>query len=200
MGSDLSAPLLQVIRKLQQTPTKGEASRIKRRFANATDAVAVVCDVSPSMLDTIGSYDLRKWDQLRIALADVYLGFPGIHVIAFGSYVRKIAALAELPAGGALGGSTNMAAAIQAAAELKPRKTIIISDGLPDSTTLAQQEAEAMTGAISAIYCGPEGHPGAEFLYGLARMSGGRGVVWEGREALTGVVRNLLAAPAAAQQ
>jgi hypothetical protein len=72
---------------------------------------------------------------------------------------------------------------------------LIISDGLPDSTTIATEAAEQLTGAIDTIYCGPEAHPGADYLHSLVRMSGGRGVVWEGREQLTGIVRHLLEAP-----
>jgi hypothetical protein len=168
---------------------------IKRRFVRATEARVVVCDCSDSMLSTIGSLGLRKHEQLRIALEDALIGDPLLQIIAFSTFPKRIATVAELPPPS---GSTNLHGALQMAAELKPRRTIIISDGEPNSETLATEVArDHLTGSIDTIYCGPEGHPGCDYLHSLARLAGGRGVVWEGREQLTAIVRHLLQAPVA---
>jgi hypothetical protein len=94
-----------------------------------------------------------------------------------------------------LGGGTNLAGALEVAARRKPRKTIVISDGLPDSEIAALEAAERMTGAIDTIYCGPDEHPAVQFLQKLSRQTGGREVTWDGRHEISGIIRGLLPAP-----
>jgi len=193
MSSEVAAPLLSVIRKLQQAPVVDRAGKVKRRFDRATEVRVVLCDVSDSMMDEIGSLGLRKYEQLRIALEDAVRADPMLRIIVFGTTAKQVGCAAEVPQPG---GSTNLHAALQIAAEMKPRRTIIISDGMPNSQHLATEVAEDfLTGSIDTIYCGPEGHPGCDYLHSLARLGGGRGVVWEGRESLAPVLHQLLLAP-----
>ena len=191
--SELASPLRSIVQKLASQKISGPAAKVKKRYVGATNIVVAVCDVSDSMRDSIGSLGMNKHQQLKVALEDTLLSFPDLRIIAFSSTAQQIRDAKELPEPN---GSTNLQRALQLAQELKPRKTIILSDGLPDSTTLATEAAENLTGAIDTIYCGPEQHPGAEFLHGLSRLSGGRGVTWEGRAQLAETFRLLIEAPA----
>lgn len=94
-------------------------------------------------------------------------------------------------------GGTPLDLAIQAAVALKPRKTIIISDGLPDSPEACVAGIEALTGAVDTIYCGPDADPAVQFLRSLARAGAGTHVTWDGyRQASLGnAIRGLLPAP-----
>lgn len=175
----------------------GPAAKMKKRFVGATEIEVCLCDVSGSMANTIGSLGVTKWEECRIALQDALITRPNLRIIAFGSGAKEIRDPGELPSPlGEMSGRTDLRAALLLAAELRPRRTFIISDGLPDSTTLATEAAQNLTGRIDTIYCGPEGHAGADYLHSLARVGGGRGVNWEGRTQLTEILRPLLCAPA----
>ncbi len=193
MTTDLTAPLLDIVKRAGENKLEGLATKVKRRFVNCSDEILLVCDCSGSMDDLIGSADLTKWDHLKIAVKDVLLLYPKIRLIAFASFVREVKTVDDLPVPA---GGTGLARALKAAMRHRPRKTIIISDGLPDDEEEAIQVAGQLTGSIDTIYCGPDSHPAVEFLRKLAHDTGGIQVVWDGYKAtLSSAVRGLLAAP-----
>lgn len=200
MSAELTFALQDIIKRAASTTVEGPAARMRERFTGATSEIVVLADCSGSMCDFIGSSMMSKFQHLQVALADVTKGFPAIRLIAFGSYPLEIANACELPNphSHGLGGSTNLAAALEIAAKHKPRKTIVISDGLPDSESNALDAATRMTGSIDTIYCGPDSHPAVQFLARLSRDTGGTPATWDGYKPIAGVIRGLLPAPSAA--
>ena len=193
--TELSAPLAEIVRRASERTVEGPAAKLKLRFANASDEIIVLCDCSGSMADRLGDLTTSKWEHLRITLEDILKTHPKIRVIAFASD-------AELASGASLPtpcGGTDLARGLQLAGQFKPRKTIVISDGMPDSKEHARAAADAMTGAIDTIYCGPDGETEAiGFLRSLARSTGGCHVTWAGyRSPLGPGIRALLPPPVA---
>lgn len=195
---EVLSPLQNIIKRMAATEVQGPAAQMKKRFTDCSDAIVVLADCSGSMADLVGSSGISKFRHLQIALEDIQQGFPKIRLVAFGSIAKEINGPKHLPdpcRGMSFGGSTNLAGALELAALRKPRKTIVISDGLPDSESDALEAADRMTGAIDTIYCGPDSHPAVEFLQRLSRRTGGREVTWDGRHEICGVIRGLLPAP-----
>ena len=196
---EVAFPLLNIVQRMASTQVQGPVARARKRLDGASDVIAVLADCSGSMGDLVGNSGMTKFRHLQIALADLEQGFPSIKLVAFGSIAKVIKCSAQLPdptKGMSLGGGTNLAGALELAGQWKPRKTIVVSDGMPDSESAATAAAQAMTGAIYTIYCGPEGHPAIEFLRSLAKDTGGHAAVWDGRHEITGVIRALLPAGA----
>jgi len=193
MPQELLAPLQEVIRRAAESKVEGPATKLRARFESASNEIVLLADCSGSMNDLIGSLGMTKAEHLQIALKDVLALYPKIRLIAFHSYAKEIATAAELPKPT---GGTNLARALEMAGRHKPRKTIVISDGLPDNQETALKAAEAITGAIDTIYCGPDQHPAVEFLNRLSRQTGGKQVTWDGyRGEISTAIRGLLAAP-----
>jgi Mg-chelatase subunit ChlD len=190
MSTELTSPLASIIKKAAAQPVAEETvAKLKRRFANCSDEVVVLLDNSGSMLDFIGGAKMRKCDHLRIAVEDVLKAYPKVRLFTFDSSVREIGSVKAIrePMGG-----TDLAGALDAAAGLKPRKTIIVSDGLPDDQHAAELAADLVTGSIDTIYCGPDAHPAAQFLAKLARAAGGVSFSWDGFKPLGDRIRGLL--------
>lgn len=190
MGSEVASPLRDIIRRAAERKVEGPAAKMRLRMDNASDAVVVLADISDSMRDLIGNANLTKYQHLQIALEDVMTAFPKIRLVVFGSYPKEVAKLPPQPSG-----STNLAGALEMAAEWKPRKTIVISDGLPDNGDAAIAAADKMTGAIDTIYCGPDAHPAVQFLQRLAKSTGGQQVTWDGYKPIASCIRGFLPAP-----
>lgn len=199
MGNELEIPLADIISRMASTEVVGEAAKIKARFRDASGAVVVLCDVSGSMMDLIGHSGLSKYDHLKIALDDVLSGWPKIVLVAFASSAKRLRSAKDLPDPqiGALGGGTDLGRALRQVANMKPSKTIVISDGCPDNEHSALAEAEGLTGSIDTIYCGPDSHPAVRFLQKLSRSTGGVQVTWDGYRQVSSVIRGLLPAPGA---
>ena len=195
MTTEISSPFADIVARMAKQKVTGPVEKFRQRFKDATDVEIVVCDVSVSMTDFIGSAGMSKYDHLKIALSDVLAGNPSIRMVAFSNTVKEFKTLRDMPA--ATGCSTDLASALKYVAKLKPRKTIIISDGLPDDAAKATAAAAELTGIVDCIYCGPEAHPAVLFLQGLARDNGGTQVTWDGYRPLGPMVRGLLPAPAA---
>lgn len=161
---------------------------------------------------------MTKWDHLQYALRDVIAsGHLGLRLIYFGSRVAlvpkhpwkqdvcvkcKVAkspsnvheqCVAAIPPPG---GGTPLDRAIEEASKLKPRKTIIISDGLPDHAEACMEAIETLSGAVDTIYCGPDADPAVQFLRSLARAGAGTHVTWDGYRQLSQTIRGLLPPPA----
>ena len=196
MAAELSLALRDIVGRAAKIPVgnSGEVARLRKRYEGCSDNVVVLVDCSSSMADTIGSLDVRKIEHCRIALKDLLQSHPGATIIAFGSYAKTLRTVDELPDWFSLMGSTNLVAGIQEAAKLKPRRTIIISDGMPDAGGRGVEEAlDAMTGQVDCVYCGPDGHPAISYLHGLARRTGGQQMTFDGCAELSPMIRGLLA-------
>lgn len=193
MPGELSSVLRDIVSKAANAPTgnTGEVARIKKRFEGCTDALVVLADCSGSMNDSIGSSGLRKIEHLKIALSDLLTAHPAAIIIAFGSSAKRLRGPEDLSEN--LLGSTNLCAGIDLAMKLKPRRTVIISDGLPDDEKGAAQMVDDLTGQVDCVYCGPDGHPAIRYLHSLARAGGGRAMTFDGCRELSPMIRGLLA-------
>lgn len=191
MGTELANPLADIIRRAAKMPADGPASKLKLRMEDAGSDIFLLLDCSGSMADPIGSLGMSKYDHLIVAVKDVTKSMPGLRIVCFGSRVREIDDISEMP--GPNDGGTDLAAALRALKKHKPRKAIIISDGLPTNREGdCEKAADSITGQIEAIYCGPDNHPAVLWLQSLCRATGGRAVTWDGRAELGGTMRQLL--------
>lgn len=194
-STEVSSPLADIIKRAMNRKSSGAISearaKIEKRMQGASDEILVVCDLSGSMDDFIGNGGTSKYEHLKIALNDIRRSYSKVRVILFSSG-------AEEWKGGTIpqpNGGTNLAGALAFARKWKPKKTIIISDGVPDNEIAAQQEADAITGEVDTIYCGPDGHPAIQFLRSLAHSTGGTNLNWDGyRSELAANIRGLLTA------
>lgn len=177
-----------------------------------------VCSQSPNLPGSPAVSQMTKWDHLQYALKDVVAsGHKGLRLIYFGCRVApvpkhrwqpdicancKVAksednqseqCIAALPPPG---GGTPLDLAIEEAAKLRPRKTIIISDGLPDDPEACMEMIETVSGSVDTIYCGPDADPAVQFLRSLARAGAGTAATWNGNRELSQTIRGLLPAPA----
>ncbi len=189
---ELSSPLHSIIRKAASNQVEGPAAKMKRRIADAQGGVFVLIDCSGSMLDTIGSSRMSKFEHMQIALRDVLIGYPKIRIIAFGTTAVEVPNPKDLACNG---GGTNLAGGLEFVSKFKPHKTIVISDGLPDSEEDAMDAADKMTGSVDCIYCGPDAHPAVKWLQSLAKSCGGVQATWDGYKPLGQTIRGLLPAP-----
>jgi hypothetical protein len=134
------------------------------------DRICVLADVSWSMEEIdrgTGSERKSRFDLLKKALADLP---KDVRILAFNESVREVASLSEIR----LGGGTSLHVAIEAAARLSPVRTIIVSDGEPDSESLAHKALESLTGLVDVVYCGsPDNVKARKFLESLAREGQG---------------------------
>jgi len=182
-SKELSSPLAAIVIRAMRSKPDGKLSqvrqKIEQRMKNASDIKIALVDVSASMGESIGCLKMTKHDHLCIALRSVRRYYPDLQVIAFNGTVQSLAQDEDPPPPC---GGTDMARALEMAARLRPQKTVIISDGLPDNESDARQEAAAITGTVDTIYCGPDGHPAIEFLRSLAHDTGGISVVWHGMQ------------------
>lgn len=192
MSTELTNPLLDVIRRASQSKGTGLATGARKRMENCTENRILLCDVSSSMSDFVGSLVGSKIDHLKIAAADVLKHDPGLRIFIFASRCEEVKRPEDIMVG-PCGGGTNLANALNEISALKPKKTIIISDGEPDNPVKAAAVAEKMTGSIDTIFCGHDGMPGAAWLSSLARDNFGTSYSWNGTMELGPAIRGLLA-------
>jgi hypothetical protein len=140
-------------------------------MSDRKDNIVVLADVSPSMAEADGGTRERKtrFMLLTEALRQIT---KEVRIIAFsGSTYEASAANVRLDMER---GGTALHLAIDAAARYAPVRTIIISDGEPDSEQLARQALERLTGIVDVIYCGnPTNGAARNFLESLARAGAG---------------------------
>ena len=136
------------------------------------DQVVIVADVSPSMETRDGGSREGKtrFQLLKAALA----GLPkAIKIITFSEIVKEVASADEVNFIEDLGG-TALHLGIEAAAKYKPVRTVIISDGEPNSEELARAAGDKITGIVDVVYCGdPKNKHAREFLESLAKLAQG---------------------------
>lgn len=187
-------PLADIIAQAARLPARtGATEQHRQRQQHATGGTVILADVSGSMAGSAGAR--TKYALLQEALDHVLPGLPGASLIAFASTATPIAPGAPLPSPA---GGTALHLAIEAAAPARPSKTLVISDGLPDSEDAALRAAQLLTGVIDVIYCGSDDdHAAIAFMQRLARAGGGTLLMRNlSREPLLPAVRQLLALPA----
>lgn len=194
-SSNLPAnPIQGLIRRAAQTlpAATGEVARFSDRMRDAGIDHVILADVSSSMAESAGAR--TKFELLRAALAAAYR--PGIRLVAFSSTPTPCDSPAALPDPA---GSTALHLALSAAATLRPRRTLVISDGQPDNRAAALEAARELPGLIDVLFVGPDSDKDAiAFMRQLASIGGGRVVVRDIKrtpDALPGVIRTLLPAP-----
>lgn len=125
------------------------------------------CRVRWISLDGGSREGKRRFDLL----ADALKALPKeVRIIAFSNDAREVRSIAEVwPDGG-----TALHLGIDAAARFEPVRTIIISDGKPDSEDYARKSVDRLTGIVDVVYCGSPANPQARaFLESLARQGAG---------------------------
>lgn len=175
-GKALANPLAAAIAAAKKSlpETTGVTATYARRLDGAGPDTVLVLDCSGSMSDSTGTKS--KITVLREAVAAV-CGDPsgryfGPRLIVFSSHADEVHAPAAIPAPN---GGTALHLGLARAATLRPRRTIVISDGKPDDAAAAFREADAMSGTIDVIYCGPDSDTAAkDFMAALAKRGGGR--------------------------
>jgi hypothetical protein len=134
------------------------------------DKIVVLADISPSMSEVDGGSRERKtrFDLLRQALD----GLPNdVRLIVFSDTAREVSSIAEMRPSG---DGTALHRAIKLAATFSPVRTVIISDGEPDSENDAREAVEDLTGVVDVIFCGsPSNSRARRFLESLAKSGMG---------------------------
>ncbi len=159
--------MTEIIRQ-QQAVLKAESklSAFLGKRKDAEDArtpAHILCDCSRSMAG-------EKITRLRTVI-DGLRGKHSMRLLAFGN---QVAFVASLPAAG---GGTPLAEALALALTDRSRRIIVLSDGEPDDASRALAEADKLKAAgvrLSAIYIGPEGGSGYDFLRRLTARCGGQ--------------------------
>ena len=188
MSQEIVSPLADIVRKAMESKNSGKVQELReaeqkrldlaaKRMKGASSEILIVADISGSMEESIGGLSVTKHQHLEIALADIRRTHPSAKVIVFNSFVQLFTGT-KVPCPT---GATNLAGALEFAQSFRPKKTVIISDGLPDDEQAAKKEAGKLTGVVDTIYCGPDGHPAIEFLRSLSNSTGGISVEWDGR-------------------
>lgn len=169
--SNLVNPLQSIIDQAAMVKPKTKtvekyAERINPK--NTTGHTLLFLDISASMAEVVGQS--RKIDLLRQAL-DRTLA-PGEIAIAFHSIINVLPTLQLIPEPQ---GGTAMHLAIEHGCTLRPKHSLVVSDGLPDDEKQALSAAKRMTGTISTLYIGPDSNQKAiEFMRKLARLGCGQ--------------------------
>jgi hypothetical protein len=159
-------PFAALIAQAAAAPAPKVVGRYEKRLASAGTDQIVLADVSSSMVEAAGAR--TKIEVLREALATV----PPARLIAFASTPIEIASPAALPAPS---GGTALHLALDLAATMRPARSLVVSDGEPDSEDAALEASERVPGVIDVLYCGPDSNRRAvAFLRRLARAGCGR--------------------------
>jgi len=186
MTNEIQAPLHDIIRRAAERKGSGAAEQAKalerqqavirsERVSRSTKGVKVlVCDYSGSMGDLVNG--TRKIDHLRIAVADCLKRWPDMRIVAFSAIAQEVKAVPE-PYGG-----TDLTAGLSVTAEMKPERSVVITDGYPNDRHTALDMAKKMSGVIDVVYCGHDTDLDAiQFMQDLAAAGCGRQVTWEGQ-------------------
>ncbi len=132
-----------------------------------TQISLLVVDCSGSMSEETDKGE-RKIDALRTVVAEVRERVA-CKVLAFGhAWEPEIVDSIPDPSGG-----TPLHDAITAGKMHRANHLIVVSDGIPDSTSAALEAARDFGGKIDAVYVGPKGGPGPAFMQQLASLTGG---------------------------
>ena len=141
-------------------------------MSDRRDQVVVVADVSPSMETRDGGS--REGKTRFQLLKDALNQLPHeVKIITFSGTVREVASASAVAFIEDFGG-TALHLGIEAALKYKPVRTVIISDGEPDSENLATQAVDKITGIVDVVFCGdPKNVHAKTFLESLAKAGAG---------------------------
>lgn len=151
-----------------------ELSSLKS-LAREAEVVMLLIDTSGSMSSPVDRYvpgveTKRRIDALREVVA-IIKSQGHVPMIAFGGApgedVRFVDDVPE-PAGG-----TPLHLAIPLAKSFGATRLVVVSDGMPDLTYSAMDEAKAFSGRIDVAFVGTPGEGGDTFLNSLASATGG---------------------------
>lgn len=139
----------------------------EKSFAQGKPGLCVILvDTSGSMEDHLAGLD----QALKTALAT----FPNARVFKFAMDVVEMTSFHNPH----IRGCTNLNVALQKASNLRPSKTVVISDGVPDDANSALQTADHMAGTIDALWTTVAGRSDARearnFMQSLARRGRGQ--------------------------
>ena len=199
MSNDISNVFDQIIAQAAKEPSEtGETARLQKRLEGASPTLVILADTSGSMGEMAGSRS--KFNLLSEALGQARQAVPYARLVTFSSWPQEIAPGQDLPQPS---GGTALDAALTYIIPLRPRSTLVISDGKPDDPRTALTVADKVTGTIDVIYCGPDSDSQAiAFMRRLARCGGGRVIIHDvvkaaksGPAELTSVVKGLLRPP-----
>jgi uncharacterized protein YegL len=141
-------------------------------MSDRRDQVVIVADVSPSMETRDGGS--REGKTRFQLLKDALRQLPAeIKIVTFSGTVREVKSHAEVNFIDDFGG-TALHLGIEAALKYKPVRTVIISDGEPDSEDLAKAAVDKITGIVDVVFCGdPKNTHAKAFLESLAKLAAG---------------------------
>jgi hypothetical protein len=149
--SGLINPLAAIIQQASRLPDSGMAANYHQRIGTGNP------DIWCLLLDTSGSMDAeckgkeRRIDVLRKAVEG--LDWRNYKLFTFDSVVAEITSPDGL---WRCGGSTALDLALDRIVALKPARTVVISDGEPNSEPEAISSAKRLTGTISTIHIGDD--------------------------------------------
>jgi hypothetical protein len=136
----------------------------------------IIGDVSGSMLDKINAIEKSKFDVMRDCMLRVVSKLDRAAVILFASQAQRVttfdAITENAPSYARLGGGTNLAGALRAAAKLNPEHIVVISDGQPNNAQAALDTARTMLCRIDVYYCGNGASHEVQFCRDLAQFGG----------------------------
>jgi len=167
--SNLINPLQALVDQASKAKESGKIDLYAQRInANPAGVSAIALDTSGSMNERVES-GARKIDVLRQSL-DRPLSVDEV-AITFNCICTQLPSLQAIPEPG---GGTAMHLALAEIANLKPRQTLVISDGRPDLKQKVLAEAKGVTGVINTLYIGSDDDLEAiEFMRQLARVGCG---------------------------
>jgi len=173
MNGNLTNPLQDIIAQAANLPDSGTAKQYQRRveptFRNrVSDQQMLVLDISGSMAQRVGGSSDRKIDILERAVAQ--LPWQTYHILLFNSATQWWSGGGmPLPSGG-----TAMHIALAVVKDLRPRTTLVVSDGEPDDERQTLAAAKKLSGVINTLYIGSDDNQAAiSFMRRLARLGCG---------------------------
>lgn len=174
MSTELTNPLQALLARATTTLPKetGATETYRKRFdATTSSRTIILADASGSMAYRVGGR--RKIEILGDELAAVLVGALPTETLlfAFATGTRLVVDPALLPEPG---GGTALHVALDHIATFRPARTLVISDGQPDSKDAALAAADRLSGRIDVLYIGPDDdHEAIAFMMALARRGGG---------------------------
>ncbi len=193
--TDLVNPLASIIQQAAQLPDLGIAANYQQRLESGNpDIFCLLLDTSGSMTSDCKGKETRI-DVLRKAVES--LDWQFYQMFTFDNLCRKISSPDALM--GCCGGSTDLALGLREIAKLNPCKTILISDGEPNSEEDALAAAKELTGTISTVFIGDDGDKNAiAFMRKLATLGCGSTFVRDlgkGHMELSATIERLILPP-----
>jgi hypothetical protein len=122
----------------------------------ARERLVILADVSDSMdrRDAGDNGCSRRIDVMRRGLESALASRPDARLVAFQAQAWAIQGPHDLPLDP--DGGTCVASAVRLAAQYRPDRTLLISDGSPYSEEEAFDAREHLPGRIDTLYCGPD--------------------------------------------